>query len=114
MNRFWARSKRISSAIFAAALIAGGFAMTSAAPASAASGDCSALKDVRVVTWYPDQVRVIANCSSLGAGSEARGYVDMLGCCDKETTWFRRTNTNYYSDWATGNYERVGISFRDY
>jgi hypothetical protein len=114
MNKIRVCSRNILSVTIAVALMVGGFVLTSVAPASAASGDCSALKDVRVVTWYPDQVRVIANCGSLGAASEACGYVDMLGCCDKETTWFRKINTNFYSDWATGNYERVGINFRDY
>ncbi|MFI6758061.1 hypothetical protein ACIBF5_02790 [Micromonospora sp. NPDC050417] len=114
MNVEWARVKQFSRVMFAATLLTSGVAFSQTAPASAASGDCSALKDVRVVTWYPDQVRVIANCTSLGAASEARGFVDMAYCCDKETSWFRNTNTNHYSAWATGNYERVGTSLRDY
>ncbi|MEU1811327.1 hypothetical protein O7622_26720 [Micromonospora sp. WMMD1076] len=113
MKLRWNRSRKLSSVTFAVMLTAGGLALTTAAPATAASGNCTALKDVKVVNWAPDPVRVIASCSSLSASSEARGYLDMLGCCDKETSWFSKTNTNYYSDWASGNYERVGIDFRD-
>lgn len=82
-------------------------------PASAASADCVAKKDVKAVDWAPDPVRVIARCSHIAGGTEARGFLDMLGCCDKETSWFTTKNKDYYSDYATGSFERVGINLRD-
>ncbi|MEV0330796.1 hypothetical protein AB0H63_30715 [Micromonospora echinospora] len=84
-----------------------------ALPGTTAAGDCNARKDVKVLDWQPDDFRVIARCTYLAGGSEARGFLDMLGCCDKETAWFSTLNKDYYSAYASGNYESVGINLRD-
>ncbi|WFF06600.1 hypothetical protein O7622_26735 [Micromonospora sp. WMMD1076] len=94
-------------------LAVGGLSLAPNSPASAASADCVAKKDVKAVDWAPDPVRVIARCSHIAGGTEARGFLDMLACCDKETSWFTTKNKDYYSDYATGNFERVGINLRD-
>ncbi|MBQ1021526.1 hypothetical protein KBX71_27120 [Micromonospora sp. D93] len=109
----WNQAKKLAHATLALGVVAGGIVLTQSAPASAASGDCSARKDVKIRDWQPDDIRVIARCTHIAGGTQARGYLDMLGCCDKETTWFTTINKDYYSAYASGNFESVGINLRD-
>ena len=109
-------AKKFAHTAVALGLVAGGLVLSQAtqtAPAYAASGNCDARKDVKIKDWAPDDIRVIARCSHIAGGTQARGFLDMLACCDKETVWFTTINKDYYSAYASGNYERVGINLRD-
>jgi hypothetical protein len=107
-------AKKFSHTALALLLAVGGLVLSQAAPAPAAAGNCDARKDVKIKDWEPDDIRVIARCSHIAGGTQARGFLDMLLCCDKETAWFTAINKDYYSAYSSGNYERVGIDLRDF
>ena len=109
----WMRVRKTGIAAMATSLVVGGLILAQGAPASAAAGNCNAKKDTVVKSWEPDDYRVIARCTHIAGGTQARGYLDMFGCCDKETSWFTTINKNYYSAYASGNYSGVGINLRD-
>ncbi|MFI6758058.1 hypothetical protein ACIBF5_02775 [Micromonospora sp. NPDC050417] len=113
------RAKRFAHATLAIGIATSGLVLIQSSPAAArdvapaAAGNCDARKDVKIRDWAPDEIRVIARCSHIAGGTEARGFVDMFPCCNKETAWFTTINKDYYSAYASGNYESVGIDLRD-
>jgi hypothetical protein len=75
---------------------------------------CVAERQKQVVDNAPDKHRVRAMCKQLTALTEVRGYLDMYGCCDKETSWFRDTYVWHYSSWAQGFYSNHGWTSRNF
>jgi hypothetical protein len=78
-------------------------------PAEAGFAQCTHWHEVKPISFAPDKHRVGVNCSNISAGTYVQGYLDMSGCCDKETVWFNRTNYAYYTEWAQGFYSTSGV-----
>lgn len=112
-GRLQRSGKSIGVAIGVGVIAIGGLVAVAGSSAQAVgTTTCYANHQKRAIDWQPDEHRVAAMCKQFASYKEARGYVNMNVCCDKETVWFHDTYEYHYSAWAQGSYSNVGYTVR--